>query len=106
MPHSVSAAKRVRQNAKRRLRNRTYKAKVKTNVKKLIRLVSAGQHDEAAKSLRMVQKLVDRAVCKHILPLNRASSLKSKLSKLLAKGKPAGAQPSPGEPAQPPAKPS
>jgi len=103
MPHSVSAAKRVRQNVKRRARNRTYKTKVKTTIKKLNRLVAEGQHEEAAKNLKTIQRLVDRAVCRHVLPLNRASSLKARLSRLLAKAKPAAAAPPPAEGTQPPA---
>lgn len=73
MPNLASAKKRLRQDAKRRLRNQIVKTRVKTEVKKAI----AGEENLAV-------SMIDRAAAKGILHKNAAARKKSRLAKRLA----------------------
>ena len=82
MPHSLSAAKRLRQTKKRTSRNRMWKGRVKELVKeskKLIAIKDAKSPDTVKKALATV----DRAVAKGVLHRNTGARLKSRLMKRL-----------------------
>jgi small subunit ribosomal protein S20 len=80
MAHHQSAKKRIRQIAARRLRNRYY-AKTARN---LIRdLKAAKDKASAAKLLPTVISNVDKLAKKGNIHKNKASNLKSKLTKLV-----------------------
>ncbi|MEN3044815.1 MAG: 30S ribosomal protein S20 [Candidatus Hydrothermales bacterium] len=77
---SLSVLKRERQNEKRRLRNRLYKLKIKNLIKKL----KKASNVEDKKSLfRELQSIVDKAVKRGVIHDNKASRIKSRISKLL-----------------------
>lgn len=78
MAHHKSALKRIRQIAKRRLHNRYYKATTKNAIKKLR---TQNDHAEALGLLPNVVSLIDRLAKRHIIHKNKASNLKSKLTK-------------------------
>ena len=73
MPNLASAKKRLRQNAKRQLRNQIAKTRIKTEVKKAI----AGDTNVAV-------SVIDRAAAKGIIHKNAAARKKSRLAKRLA----------------------
>ena len=73
MPNLPSAKKRLRQNAKRQLRNQIAKTRIKTEVKKAI----AGDTNTAV-------SVIDRAAAKGIIHKNAAARKKSRLAKRLA----------------------
>lgn len=78
MPQHKSAAKRVRQNEKRRQRNRYHKSRMRTMIKKLQEMDDAS----AAQSyLSDVKGYLDRLATKRVISHNRASHLKSRLEK-------------------------
>ena len=77
MPHTHSARKRLRQDAKRRLRNRSVKTHLKTRLKRFDAAVAAGSPEEARKQARLVQKFFDRAVTRGVIHRNRASRKKA-----------------------------
>jgi len=83
MPHTKSAGKRLRQNEKRRLRNRA----VAKNIKKVRRAVAddlkAGDVAKAATDAVAVQATLDRAATKGYIHPNKAARLKSRLAKRL-----------------------
>ena len=83
MAHSRSAAKRVRQNLKRRLRNRSNKTYIKTRVKKFLAAVSEGNAAEAASEFRKTSQALDRAARKNIVHPNLAARKKARLAKKL-----------------------
>ena len=60
MAHSLSAKKRVRQNAKRRMRNRARKSMVKTEIKHFETALNAGQVDQAQEQYRLLVKKLDK----------------------------------------------
>ncbi len=82
MANSLSAKKRIRQNAKRRLRNRARKSAVKTQIKNFLEVAAKGVANEAlTKELRLVQKKIDKLVSYGIIHRNKAARQKSQLTK-------------------------
>ena len=81
MAHSLSAIKRVRQNEKQRLRNRSYRTRLRTKIKKLREAIEA---DEAKKLLPDTISLVDVLVKKGILHENTGNRYKSRLTRRLS----------------------
>ena len=86
LPNTKFAKKRVRQSTKRRLRHRIDKSEVRTQVKKLQKLVAAGDKQAAAAELKTVTRLLDKVASKGVIPKNRASRSKARLSHLVATG--------------------
>ena len=76
MPQHKSAAKRVRQDARRRLRNRAHKVRVRTLMQNLRETTD---RDEAETKLREVKAQLDRMATRRILHPNKAANLKSQL---------------------------
>ncbi|OIF88027.1 30S ribosomal protein S20, partial [Acinetobacter baumannii] len=79
MPHHKSAEKALRQSEKRRLRNRMFKSRVKTEIKKFLEYLNAGKLEEAEKQLRVAQSLLHKGVSKGIFHRNKAANKISKL---------------------------
>lgn len=83
MPNTTSAKKALRQNAKRRLQNRSQRTVLRNALKKAR---AAAQGDDAAvaqEALRVVTKRLDQAAAKNLIHKNAASRTKSRLSRLL-----------------------
>ncbi len=83
MPHSVSAKKDLRQNQRRRMRNRARRSALKTQMKKFLAAVEAGDASAAEQELKKAQKLLDRAAVTHLLHKNAAARKKAQLAKKL-----------------------
>ncbi len=83
MANIKSAKKRIKQNQKRRLRNKSYKSFLRTITKKYLR-----ENDPEKKKdlLKEVYSAYDKAVSKGILHKNTASRKKSKLTKHISLG--------------------
>ena len=81
MPTMKSAKKRLRQNIKHNLRNRTYKSALKTQMKKFLSVIKEGNAQTAQEELRLTVKKIDKGVSKNILDKNTASRKKSRLAK-------------------------
>ncbi|MCG8331625.1 MAG: 30S ribosomal protein S20 [Chitinophagales bacterium] len=82
MAHHQSAKKRIRQDAKRRVHNRFYKKTTRTAIRSLR---SMEDKAEAEKFLPKVISMVDRLAKRGNWHKNKASNLKSKLTKHVAK---------------------
>lgn len=82
MPLHRSAKKRMRQNERRRLRNRAVKTRLRSLKKKVI---SSGSAEEADKLLREAYKFFDRAADKGVIHKNKAAREKSRLAELVSK---------------------
>ena len=76
MPQHKSAAKRVRQDAKRRLRNRYQKVRVRTLIKDLRATTDPA---EAEAKLNVVKAQLDRLASRRIVHPNNAANVKSQL---------------------------
>ena len=82
MPHTKSAKKRLRQNEKRRLRNRSTKSAIKTQIKKVLAAAKGGSPEELRTQLNLAAKKLDKAAAKRIIHPNLAARKKSQLARL------------------------
>lgn len=78
MPIMKSAKKRLRQNVKRNLRNRSYRSALKTQIKDFLGIVKSGKVQAAEEELRLTMKTLDKAVARGILHKKTASRRKSR----------------------------
>lgn len=92
MPNTSSAKKRLRQNEVRRLRNRTVKSSLRTQMRKVRDSIKVGDLDKAAVELRLAQKKLDQAGAKRVIHPNKAARTKSRLVKMLRRAQAAAAQ--------------
>jgi len=83
VPHHKATAKRLRQDKVRRVRNRSTKARIRTETKKIAATATAGKPEETEKSFRHACSVIDKAAKRNIIPKNRASRKKSRLAKAL-----------------------
>lgn len=83
MAHSLSAKKRIRQNEKRRARNRARKAVLKDSVKAFLTAIAGGDADKAESELRNTTRRLDRVAAKGTIHRNTASRKRSRLAKRL-----------------------
>jgi small subunit ribosomal protein S20 len=81
MPNNAAARKRMRQEQKRRLHNRSVKSLVKTQITKARTAISLDENAEEA--VRAAVSELDRAAKKGVIHRNNASRRKSRLMKQL-----------------------
>ena len=81
MPHTESAKKRLRQNAKRRAQNRAVKSDLRTTFKKLLKTVKAGDAAGAGELLKVAFSKLDKCAARRYLHPNTAHRYKSRLTK-------------------------
>jgi len=79
MPNHKSAKKRVRQNERRRLVNRSNRTRLRSSIKDL-RGALEGDQKEAVASLPKTISEIDKAVQKGVLHRNTAARHKSRLT--------------------------
>ena len=80
MAHSRSAKKRIRQNAKRRARNRWRKSKLRSAIKDYRQSILHGGVEEAQTKLNGLYKMLDQVASKGTIHRNAASRYKSRLA--------------------------
>lgn len=80
MPNSRSAAKRLRQDTVRTLRNRIRKSRIKTFEKKFLSCVEAGDLDGARQNLSHCFSSLDKAAKVNTIHKNKANRKKSRLA--------------------------
>jgi len=85
MPRTQSAKKALRQNIRRRAINLRRKRELKNVLKNFERALGAKNKEAAAKTLSAVYKRTDKLAKVGFLKKNKASRIKSRLSKKLAK---------------------
>jgi small subunit ribosomal protein S20 len=93
--HSLSAKKRIRQNIKRRARNRARKEVLKDQTKAYLTALASNDIAKATAELRKTVIRLDKVAAKHTIHKNTASRRRSRLTRRLnalkAGGKPAAA---------------
>lgn len=87
MANLQSAKKRMRQNEKRRERNKFFRSAARTQVKRCRRLISQGKLDEAEQAVRDVASALDKAARKGVIHPNNAARRKSRIMSQLADAK-------------------
>lgn len=78
MAHHKSALKRIVQNEKKRLRNRSVKTRVKNAVKKVNTAVAGGE--DRAEQFAAAQSLIDKAAKKGVIHKRAAARKVSRLA--------------------------
>lgn len=85
MPHTKSAAKRMRTSEEARLKNRAVRSTVSKAKKAVIAAVAGGDVQKKAQALRAFFSVVDKAAKKGVITSNTASRKKSRAAKLAQK---------------------
>ncbi len=85
MPITKSAKKALRQSLRRREQNQAKKDAYKAVLKKIEKAAKTGKREEAEALLPALYKAVDKAAKTHVIAKNKASRIKSRASKLIAK---------------------
>jgi small subunit ribosomal protein S20 len=83
MANIKSARKRAKQAIERRTHNMRLRTEVRTAIKNVKKALAAGNKDEAAKTLRESQRVIDRIVAKGVLHRNAGDRHKSRLAHAL-----------------------
>lgn len=83
MAHSLSARKRARQSAKARVRNRSRKSIVKTQLKQYDQTLQTGNLDTAQEQFRQLTRKLDKVSATSTMHKNTASRLKSRMARRL-----------------------
>lgn len=83
MAHSVSARKRIRQNAAARSRNRWRLRTLRTSLREFEDKLAHGSVEEAQSAFRSASQLLDKTAGKGVIHKNTAARKKSRLNKRL-----------------------
>lgn len=81
MAHSLSSKKRIRQNLKRKIRNRAKTKDLKLQTRKLLDAIGERNADTARTELVATVKKIDRMAAKGTLHKNAAARRKSRLQR-------------------------
>lgn len=84
MPTLPSAKKRLRQDLKRRLRNRSIKQALRTQLRKFLQALQTGNLELARQEYKSSIRALDKTVTKGVLHKNAAAHKKSQLARKLA----------------------
>jgi small subunit ribosomal protein S20 len=91
LPNIASSKRQIRTDARRTLRNKNVRTRVKTDIGKAERLIAAGKLEEAQKAVAAATSQLDKAAVKGVLHSNNTSRRKARLVAKLNKAK--GAKP-------------
>ena len=80
MANIKSQIKRIKQNEKRRLRNKSVKSSLKTAIRKFREAADAGDRDRATVALRAASRALDKAASKGVIHKNQAANKKSAMA--------------------------
>jgi small subunit ribosomal protein S20 len=80
MPNHKSAEKRMRQNERRKLVNRSNRSRLRTEIKKLRTALAAGDKAALQTALSQTVSTIDKSVQKGVLHRNAAARYKSRLT--------------------------
>jgi small subunit ribosomal protein S20 len=84
MTHSLSAAKRVRQNRKRNLANRQRASAVKTAVRRVEKAVASGDGEAVRQAVSSAYQSIDKAAKTHVIHANTAARRKALVARKAA----------------------
>ena len=84
MANHKSALKRIRQNEKRRLHNRTYRNRTRTLVKKARVAIAGGDVEEARTATQIAVRDLDTLASRGVVHKRNAARRKSRLMRQLA----------------------
>ena len=85
MVKSLSAKKRVRQDAKRRAVNRARKSQIKTQIKRFKAALASGDVEAAGQQYQLIVKKLDKTAATSTMHKKTAARKKSRLARELNK---------------------
>ena len=85
MANHKSAIKRIHQNEKRRIQNRTFRNRTRTLVKQARSAIESGNVEEAKEATRMAIRDLDISASRGVIHARNADRRKSRLMQQLAK---------------------
>ena len=80
MPNIKSAVKRMRQNRTRRMRNRHYLSRMRTEIKRFRRMLEEQRSADAQRHLPKVYAVIDHTAQKGVIHRRTAARYKSRLT--------------------------
>ena len=80
MPNIKSAKKRVLVIEKKTMQNKAIKSALKTQIKKFLDAVNAGNKEEATKLFPVTVSAIDAAVTKGVIHKNKANRIKARMA--------------------------
>ncbi len=83
MAHSISSKKRIRQNEKRRMRNRSERAALRSGIKGTLDALVHSDAKTAEAKLAALTKDLDRQATRGLIHKNQAARRKSRLARKL-----------------------
>jgi small subunit ribosomal protein S20 len=83
MPHRPAALKSLRQDGKRRLRNKMIRSRLRTERNKFDRLVARGEVEQAEQQLALLTKLLHKAASRNVIHSNKAARLQAQCQRHL-----------------------
>ena len=83
MANHKSALKRAKQNEVKRVRNKSYKTRVKKAVKEVRTAVAVNSSDQAQKSFKEAVSIIHKTASKGVIHKNQASRKISRLARQL-----------------------
>lgn len=81
MANHKSAVKRAKQNEQRRLRNRSRKSQMKTNIKNIDEAIAEKSKERAAAELKEAISSIDRTASRGVIHKNKAARMVSRLTR-------------------------
>ncbi len=87
MAHHKAALKSIRQDKKRRARNRYFKSTMRTYIKRVRNAIKEGKIEDAEKLLPKTYSIIDKCVVKKVIHKNAGARYKSRIVALVNKAK-------------------
>jgi small subunit ribosomal protein S20 len=84
LANTASAKKRIRQNEKRRMRNKVWRNRARNTVREARDAIDSGDREAAENATRVAIEQLDKAASKGVIHNKNASRRKSRLMKRLA----------------------
>ncbi len=87
MPNTKSAQKRLRQSQEQRIRNRSAKSSLRSQLRRVIEAVQQGQIDKAEQEYLLASRRLDQAGARRLIHPNTAARGKSRRQRLIKSAK-------------------
>jgi small subunit ribosomal protein S20 len=81
LPNIKSQIKRMRKSEEQRIRNKSVKSALKTDIKKFETAVQSGDPEAARQSYDVAARSLDKAASKGVIHKNKAANKKSRMSR-------------------------
>jgi small subunit ribosomal protein S20 len=84
LANTKSALKRIRSSERKRLRNRVFRSRARTHIRRTRKLIDEGRTEEAREAAQQAVSTLDKAASKGIIHRKNAARRKSRLMRMLS----------------------